>query len=736
MSSNVFRTAQQRLNSYVPTKEEEEEEQVAEKPISIFAQAQRKMSDMAPEKPMKQQLEQKPQQQQEAEQEQEQQKQETPQEEGGWWEDLKKFVTSPEPNAFEQGIGKALGIAGRGIAKAAGTPADLGTLATYYGQSILRDTFPEAGYGPIPQVLQDYSGEGLAKKYDVATGAKFQPEGILENLLEKGIEFGASGPLFEGKAALKGGNALRNLLAGLGSGAAEQAEAGPLGQIGGAIAGGAVPSVSKAFRPQAIKESIAKGIGKATAGQTDTAVRKAALEEGLTTLPASVQSESKAIKQSEKYLTQNPFAGAKFEESLSNLENQVADNFVKKVGNGVQDTYENAISTGQTAQDFIKDIYKTTEEYFGKAYESVKHKAKGFKIFPKNYENNLNGLEKSLEKTLAESPEKASVLKDIREMQSKLYDTVTEKKAIFNPETKLLEIKDVKTKVPKKFDLEQLVNTRTDLNSVYNRIKEFKGAQKFRKTFPKAINEDLEQLKVSHPKVYDELKNLDKQYGQHRESFNNKIIKSIRNEERPEVIVGLIKQPSDFDRVAKIMNQTPNGKKVLEAVKQAKLQEKFSEQFLNARNGTFDYKRYKTLLNMPQIDKWVNKLASPDQIKSIKNLQKVSEGFTKGERYLRGDHDAIAKMKAAGITVQIAQGIGSLASGNPLRIMSSAAGLLGPRMLASIYSDPELIKIMLNTAQAGNKNNMKSYVSGMRKIGKRILQAIEVSPEELEESRK
>jgi len=702
MSSSLFRSAQNNLNSYSSFGNQQEEEEpeaaVMEQPKegSLFERTQQKVYGQG----------------------------ERPQEpdEQGFWADLKKFVTASEPNALEQGLGRALGLAGRGVAKAAGMPADLISLVKDLSENVSASALAGKKYDKIDEAvrkhskaadqdksrserwgdfLKEYGAEGLTKKYDVATGGQFEPENILEHITQAIPEFLASAPAFEGKAALKGGNLLRNALSGVGFGAAQGAGAGAGGQLLGALAGGASLDI---LNPRNLKKGLAQAIGSASGKETNIPVRRAILEEGLQTAPPSLQTGSEFLKKSEKTSTQNPFAGSKFEENLSKVNNKIADTFLQKVGKGSQDIYEYAIKAGQSGQDYLNSIYKQTEDYFGKAYEGVKKKAQEWKTYPKNYAETLDNLETQLGKTLSESPEKASLLSDIREMKSKLGN--------------------------REVGLEELLNTRADLNTVYNRIREFKGAQKFRKTFPQAINKDIEGLKATRPDVYEELKSLDKQYGAHKDAFNNKVIKAIRNEERPEVILGLIRQPSDYDKVAKILAGKPNGKKVLEGIKQGKLQQILSEQFLDARNGIFDYRRFKSLLDMPQINKWINKLSSPEQIKAIRNLEKIADGFTKGAKYLTKNEALVSKLKETGDIAQLGYMVSNAATGKWGNLAFSVLSRVGPRFLANMYTDPELIKIMLNTAKAGQSNNMKSYVNGMRKIAQRMIQVNEFGSEE------
>ena len=498
-------------------------------------------------------------------------------------------------------------------------------------------------------------------------GYDLKPRNFAERAEDKALEFlGAGGPIglfSKGTKGLKAAAALPELFSsgamGLTSQAAEEAELpAPLSFIATVLAGkkgkqvapstvkeGAKSLVQKgknvietvSHPVQTAKEVTAKGVAKL--GKYKEEVVQAAERRGIKPTLSNVI-ESRPLQSAESFLKESALSGESYEKKLNEINTQTKDSF-EKILNNVSTDVRAGRDIAEESIGKLKDNILESKDKYTKLYDKSKGAIPaGEKTTYKNTKSNIQGLKKSLEQTALNKGQRAETLKVINEIESNLdreardfyikerTDKIVDshgKKVKPTPE----QLKKIKIEADNaikngegKVSPQILLGTEDSLNDFIDWHAQG-GVKKTLKHVLQGNKSDIAEYGSKNKQFAKLNAEADKEFSNHAKTLRNDLVKSILKKEVPEEVLSKMNNVSNIRKVERALGQNPEGRKIVQGLKRAKLQELLDTKMLD-NAGNVKYGTFATALKDPKKQELYKELLGNQNYRRIKDIEKVS----------------------------------------------------------------------------------------------------------------
>jgi hypothetical protein len=661
----------------------------------------------------------------------------------------------------DQSWGRSILRKGRGlIAGLGGLPGDIEELwrtsPKVSGMATLHPSFREEGKNFFPgEELEDkdrylYNTEDIKNKADEVAkeyGYDLKPHNFLERVEDKALEFAGTGGLFgaitKGAKGLKAAASLPELLSSLGMAVASQSgeelELPELIKLGATVYAGhkgrklSPGSVKEAIDgtkniannvkefvkapKKAIKEGAAKAVSKL--GPYKQEVAEAAERRGVKPTLSNVI-ESRPIQATETYLKESALSGEAYEKKLSSINQQTKDSF-ERILNGVsQDIRPGRDIAEDTIVRLKKNIEESKDVYTKLYQESNKAIKKGETVPYSNITKNMREVRKTLSQTALNKGQRAESLKVIDEISNNLrkeaeanfvknrLDQIVDaqgKKAKPTPNQRKQIEKEAREAVRNgkgEVSPQILLGTEDALNDYIDWHSQG-GVKKTLKHVLGGVKSDIEVFGQGNKAFQDLYKMADKEFASHAKRLRSDLVKSILKKEVPEEVLSKMNNVSNIKRVESAVAQNPEGRKLFNGLKRAKLQEllegKFVDNAGNVKHGTFA-----TALKDPKKQGLYEELLGKQNYRRLKDMEKVSGDMANLTAKFANTSKTATKALDYGLVASFLSQVYFAFKTGGLGNIALTAGKLGIQasimpVLSKLLTDDEFIKLVSKAAQ-------------------------------------
>lgn len=476
---------------------------------------------------------------------------------------------------------------------------------------------------------------------------------------------------------------------GLASQTAEEMDLSPGIQLVSTILGSLAGGKGAGFVKNPAKElANTKFIAPKSSPQIKEVI-KAADELGIS-LPYSSITESSSQKLAEKMLRMNPFSKESYKEMFSKANSKYVENYTKVLDRLSTKTFADKLEAGTIAQESLKESQTVHAKMYKDAYKELDWFAsRSKKIFHRP------GLQK-ISKELIDKLDK-SIIPSVEESSTK---------AAFMKARENLE----RFKSEGGISLENLLATERSLNDIIN-YETQGGSQQLLKALKVKLTESLDSYAKSDRIFGDLWHNAKGRFGDHANMYRNDLINGMLFSQKPEMILAKMSSLSELEKIGKALSGSPNGEQTFKALKRFKLEEFIGKEIMNAGTGEVQYGRAAKVLNDPTKAPLIKELVGPENYKILKNLQKTSEGISKGFKEY-ANPSGTADVSAAIGSYGLAYGslITGLATMSPAAVSIGVGAIATPKLMAKALTNEKFLSYARQAAYSGKTNNKRTYV--------------------------
>lgn len=432
---------------------------------------------------------------------------------------------------------------------------------------------------------------------------------------------------------------------------------------GGAFnaAGRALPVVAKAITSATPTKMLG---GLANAKNINADVVRAAEAEGIK-MPPSAITNNRIIQFLESRVAQSGLSGKSYDTLISNLNDDFIKSYTGTLDDVSKSAFANPTEAGDAVQKALKFKQDASQTLVRQKYGSLLEKHGEEAVDPKTTLRYIDATMKKLGNTASASSSKTTVLTKLSEIKSSLLEggATTEK----------------------------LLNTKNDLSEIIN-FETQGGVKQFLKGAVTTINNDIRA--TANPemvKMFNQAEGLAKANAQ---TFRNNIVKSMLKNERPELVLNSINNPSDVAKLEAALGNSPKMKEIGQSVKRMKLEQILANTTEMAgetgaqsvKFGTFST----ALTDNNKTNPLIRALAGDQQFKRLENLRKIAGGVASGRRFFNFS-------KTANVATDVAALLNGFSGfmGNPAAVLSAT-----PWALAKVITSPKLTNAMTRSLRA------------------------------------
>lgn len=642
-----------------------------------------------------------------------------------------------------RGLGSGfMGVLGDFSQAAREGPSLRETLSPYIGETLSKviPTVSEPPeFGPSLK-WEPPTTEDIRKRIDEYTQGRLEPQSPGERIEDKALEFfGASLPLgwLQGglagvKAAMSLPGIISNLFAGGTSQALEESGASPITNIIGTTIAGilghkiAQPAAEVVAHPvQALKElpklpkkMAAKVIAKTSVYNPEIEASSKRL--GIRPL-ASQLMDNRMLRATETFLKDSAFSGDHYQRLLGDMSEQTKaawERALESVSPDIRYSYD-------VSEDALKQLSKNAE--IAKAnYDQLYEKA-GAQI-PSDelieFRHTLNALNKNrriLQNTALNKGQRAVALEAIEEMRTKLTTEATNN--MVEAETKRFESVNGKKPTPKQSALIQdrcrravakghgkvrptlLMGTKSSINDFVDF--DIQGGMKKRLLSVGAANKaDIAIYGKKNPgfkQIYDL---AEATFGDAAKRLRNDVIDSIIRGKKPEAILQKMNTVSGARRVRDALATNPDGKRIYNSLRRAKLNEMFLGKMVDAE-GKVKYQTFATALKDPKKQRLMVELLGPQNYKRVQDLQKFSANLAATSAEFANPSKSGTKVADISAGVKLVAKAGAAVAAYSVSGLAGVVGaFMAPRVMAKLLTNAEFVDYLIEAGKASRAGNM------------------------------
>lgn len=280
------------------------------------------------------------------------------------------------------------------------------------------------------------------------------------------------------------------------------------------------------------------------------------------------------------------------------------------------------------------------------------------------------------------------------------------------------------------FRVQDLVNNKINLNAIIDY--EVQGGQK---QLLKQIVNELDRSIISYgkndPIFAKGYIQANKNFSQHAKTFRNKAISQVLKEEDPSKLMKKMDSVQGIRQVEKVLDKTPEGKKIFGDLKRAKLEELIGSKMVNSTTDQIKLGTFSKLSEKGKGREILRELLGKEGFARLERLQRNAGHLAEAaEKYYNASKSGVHATDAAAIYGGFKALVAALTL-NPWPLISFGSTFMGIKGLTKLLTNKDFLRQVEDVILASKQNNIPKLVQKMEVLKGPLMAAFRESQEQM-----